>query len=36
MELVIPHPAGACWITLEAIGMTQGEAISFAQGLRGS
>jgi hypothetical protein len=34
VEVVIPHPDGACWVTLEAIGMTQDEAIRFAQGLR--
>jgi hypothetical protein len=34
LEVVVPHPRGACWLTLEAIGMTQGEAIPFAQGLR--
>lgn len=34
LEVVVPHPSGACWVTLEAIGMTQEEAIPFAQGLR--
>ncbi len=33
LEVVVPHPRGACWLTLEAIGMTQAEAIPFAQGL---
>lgn len=36
MELAIPRPAADCWITIEAIGMTQQQAISFAQGLQGS
>jgi hypothetical protein len=36
VEVVIPHPDGACWVTLEAIGMTKGKAIRFAQGLRAS
>ena len=36
VEVVIPHPDGVCWVTLEAIGMRQGEAIRFAQGLRAS
>jgi hypothetical protein len=34
LEVVVPRPTGACWLTLEAIGMTQAEAIPFAQGLR--
>jgi hypothetical protein len=34
LEVAVPHPNGACWLTLEAIGMTQEDAISFAQGLR--
>jgi len=34
LEVVVPHPGGDCWLTLEAIGMTQAEAIPFAQGLR--
>jgi hypothetical protein len=36
IEVVIPHPAGVCWMTLEAIGLTQAHAIAFAQGLQGS
>ena len=34
LEVVVPHPSGDCWLTLEAIGMTQADAIPFAQGLR--
>jgi hypothetical protein len=34
LEVAVPHPSGACWLTLEAIGMTQQHAIPFAQGLR--
>ena len=33
VEVVVPHTSGGCWLTLEAIGMTQAEAIPFAQGL---
>lgn len=36
IEVVIPHPAGACWMTLEAIGLTQAQAIAFAQSVQGS
>ncbi|MGH9230557.1 MAG: hypothetical protein ACRD07_17835 [Acidimicrobiales bacterium] len=36
LEVVIPRPSDDCWVTLEAIGMTQGQAVTFAQGLRGA
>jgi hypothetical protein len=36
VEVFVPHPSGDCWVTLQAIGMKQDEAIQFVRGLEAS
>ena len=35
LEVFVPRPAGSCWVTVQAIGMSRNDAVRFVGGLEG-